>query len=120
MNYLITESQSSIVRRELKRSIEEIGFYRTKKKFRLNIDMMDRLLSGEYFPELDCGDLNDIIWELFKDGLVDYEYNTYLYNIIFYSDDMVGSIYFICTDKTGTTKLLDTLHHTGMVFVSCH
>lgn len=105
MNYLITESQSSVVRRELKRSIEEIGFYRTKKKFRLNMDMMDRLLSGEYFPELDCGDLNDIIWELFKNGLVDYEYNTYLYNIRFYSDDMVGSIYFVCTDRNRDDKI---------------
>ena len=60
MNYLITESQSNIVRRELKRSIEEIGFRKTKKRFRLTMDQMDNLLSGEYFPELDCGDLNNL------------------------------------------------------------
>ena len=98
MNYLITESQSSIVRRELKRSIEEIGFWRTKKKFRLNMDQMDNLLSGEYFPELSCGSLADIISELFKNGLVDRSYETKNYKIVLSSDSMSGSIEFVCTD----------------------
>ena len=106
MKYLITESQSSIVRRELKRSIEEIGFYRTKKKFRLNIDMMDRLLSGEYFPELDCGNLNDIIWELFTNNLVVREHTNDPYHLELHSDSMVGSIYFVCKDTKRNHKIV--------------
>ena len=82
MNYLITESQSNIVRRELKRSIEEIGFWKTKKRFRLTMDQMDNLLSGEYFPELDCENIYDIIWSLFINGLVDRSYGTKNYKIV--------------------------------------
>jgi hypothetical protein len=98
MNYLITESQSNIVRRELKRSIEEIGFWKTKKRFRLTMDQMDNLLSGEYFPELDCENIYDIIWSLFINGLVDRSYGTKNYKIVLSSDSMSGSIQFECTD----------------------
>ena len=85
MNYLITESQSNIVRRELKRSIEEIGFWKTKKRFRLTMDQMDNLLSGEYFPELDCENIYDIIWFSTAYIYTHILYILYIYDIIWFS-----------------------------------
>jgi len=99
MKYLITESQNNTLRSGLKKSVENIGFWKTKKKFRLSMDQMNDLLSGEYFPELDCGDLNDIIWELFTNGSLSSKYTKFRYYIQFMSDRMAGTICFQCVDK---------------------
>jgi len=105
MNYIITESQSKILQRELKRSIEEIGFWKTKKRFKLTMGQMDNLLSGGHFPELDCENKYDVIWSLFTNRLVDSSYETENYKIVLAPDSMSGTIEFKCIDLKRGDKI---------------
>jgi hypothetical protein len=97
MNYLITESQSKILQRELKRSIEEIGVWKTRKRFKLNHEQLFHLL-GDDLPDLSCEDYYDIIYDIFIGGKVKKRYNIGRYRLSLYLDNMVGAINFRCVD----------------------
>lgn len=97
MNYLITESQSKILQRELKRSIEEVGVWKTRKRFKLNHEQLFHLL-GDDLPDLSCEDYYDIIYDIFIGGKVKKRYNIGRYRLSLYLDNMVGAIDFKCVD----------------------
>lgn len=104
MNYIITESQRSVLRDQIKNSIEEIGIWKTRKRFKLSDEQLFHLL-GDDLPDLSCSDYYDIIYSIFSGDKVKKKYNVGRYVLSLYMDQMTGSIDFTCVDTLKDDKI---------------
>lgn len=105
MNYLITESQDSRLKKQLTQSFNEIGFAKTIDRYKLSVPQLDIIYKNSRLPEFSCNDLNEICSVLIYNTVVRKKFISEKYHIWLDMDDFVSSVYFKVTDKKTTNSL---------------
>lgn len=105
MNYLITESQNSRLKKQLTQSFNEIGFAKTIDRYKLSVPQLDKIYKNSRLPEFSCDDLNEICSVLIYDTVIRKKFISEKYHIWLDMDDFLGAVYFKATDKKTTNSL---------------